>query len=167
MSYTLEALSKDCRDALMAENNEAGRAKVRDFIAKACADEGFVTSHLGPEADKEREILYEDPDLGFCIIAHVYKGPKSSNPHDHGPSWAIYGQAAGETEMTDWKVLKRPENGEAGMVEPARTYRLTPGDAYLYNVGDVHSPAREDTTRLLRVEGVNMMTVKREPYKAA
>ena len=69
--------------------------------------------------------------------------------------------------MTDWKVLKRPENGEAGMVEPARTYKLTPGDAYLYNVGDVHSPAREGTTRLLRVEGVNMMTVKREPYKAA
>ena len=65
MSYTLEALSKDCRDALMAENNEAGRAKVRDFVAKACADEGFVTSHLGPEANKERDIVYEDPDLGF------------------------------------------------------------------------------------------------------
>ena len=44
--------------------------------------------------------------------------------------------------MTDWTVLKKPENGEPGLVKADRTYTLKRGDAYLYNIGDVHSPSR-------------------------
>jgi predicted metal-dependent enzyme (double-stranded beta helix superfamily) len=167
MSYNLESLSNDCSAAIKADNGTAGREQVRDCIARACADDDFVSQHLGPNADKERDILYEDPQFGFCIIAHVYKGPKSSNPHDHGPSWAIYGQAVGETVMTDWKVLSRPTDDEPGKVEASREYTMTRGDAYLYDVGHVHSPARADTTKLLRVEGTDMTKVKRKPYVAA
>ncbi len=167
MGYTLDALAADCRAALQQNPENEGRAKVRDLIAKACRDDDFVNTYLGDDDAPERHVLYEDPDLGFCILAHVYRGAKHSNPHDHGPSWAIYGQAAGETEMTDWKVLKRPANGEPGKVEPARTYAMKRGDAYLYNVGDVHSPSREGETRLIRVEGVDMATVTRDKYEAA
>ena len=166
MGYSLKALSNDCRQAL-EDDEAAGRERVRDLVSCACADEEFVAAYLGEGADKERNILYEDPDYGFCIIAHVYKGEKNSNPHDHGPSWAIYGQAAGETMMTDWEVLSKPSGGSPGKVKEARTYKLQPGDAYLYNVGDVHSPARTGETRLLRVEGVNMDNVARDKYEVA
>jgi hypothetical protein len=81
-----------------------------------------------------------DPELGFCILAHQYKGAKESPPHDHGPSWAIYGQAKGETEMTDYRAGRAGERGQAGQGEALRTYKLTPGTAYLYNEGDLHSP---------------------------
>jgi hypothetical protein len=36
----------------------------------------------------------EDPELGFCILGHVYHGAKDSNPHDDGPSWAVHVQMA-------------------------------------------------------------------------
>ena len=33
--------------------------------------------------------------------------PAHGEPHDHGSSWAIYGLAEGDTEMTDWKVVRK------------------------------------------------------------
>jgi len=109
-------------------------------------------------------VLYEDPELGFCILGHVYHGAKDSNPHDHGPSWAIYGQAHGETLMTDYEPVARPAEGKPGKARAVREYRLTPGMAYLYNEGDLHSPRREGSTRLIRIEGKNMEKVQRFPY---
>ena len=105
--------------------------------------------------------------MRFCILAHVYTGKRESNPHDHGPSWAIYGQARGETVMSDWAVLERTSEGKPGKVRRDRTYTLTPGMAHVYNEGDVHSPRRDGPTRLIRIEGTNMDKVKRPPYEVA
>ena len=167
MSYTLEQLSADCRNALLKDPGRGGRELVREYTAKACADPEFVARHLGPQADDERKILYQDPDLHFCILAHVYKGAKNSTPHDHGPSWAVYSQAAGITEMTDWRLLEKPADGRPGKVEKVRTYTLTPGTAHLYNEGDLHSPRRESETRLIRIEGTDLTKVKRDRFEIA
>ena len=167
MGYTLDRLAADCHRALADDNSPAGREKMRQHLEQALADEEFVVTHLGPDADSPRNILYQDPDLGFCIIAHVYKGSKGSNPHDHGPGWAIYGQARGVTVMTDWRLVKPPEGGEPGIVEKVRSYDLTPGMAKLYEIGDLHSPRRDDTTHLMRIEGVNMETVQRDKFVPA
>jgi hypothetical protein len=167
MAYTLEQLSADCSAALHEDQGPAGREKVRDFIAKACVDKDFVATHFKSPDQEERKIIYEDPDLKFCILAHTYNGPKGSNPHDHGPSWAIYGQAMGETIMTDWECVEKPKDGEPGKVKKVRDYSLKPGDAHLYNEGVLHSPRREGDTRLIRVEGVSMAGVKRDKYEVA
>jgi hypothetical protein len=167
MAYSLEQLAADCRAALREDPGPDGREVVRGLVARACQDEEFVRAHLGPEAEAERNVLYQDPDMGFCILAHVYKGPKTSEPHDHGPSWAIYGQALGTTEMTDWRKLSPPSAGQPGKVEAVRTYRMEPGDAYLYNEGDLHSPHRTAETRLIRIEGTDMKKVTRDRYEAA
>ena len=45
-------------------------------------------------------------------------------------------------------------------------YALTPGDAYLYNEGDLHSPRREGSTRLIRIEGRNVEKIRRLAYEA-
>jgi hypothetical protein len=68
-------------------------------------DEAFIAKHLSPTTS-ERDIIYEDSELGFCIIAHHYLSPKSSDPHDHAHSWAIYGQARGSTEMRDYQKIE-------------------------------------------------------------
>jgi len=167
MSYTLEQFAADCRAALKMAPGPAGRELVRQYTARASRDQDFIANHLGPDADADRKILYEDPDLHFCILAHVYKGARNSPPHDHGPSWAIYSQVAGVTEMTDWKLLEKPQNGRPGKVQKVRTYNLHPGDAHLYNEGDLHSPRRESETRLIRIEGTDLSKVKRDRFEVA
>jgi len=168
MAYTLDQFAADCRAALLKDPGPAGRELVRQYTERACSDSEFVAKYLGPDAAAERRILYEDPDLHFCILAHVYKGGKSSAPHDHGPSWAVYGQVAGVTEMSDWRLVQKPANGLPGKVEKVRTYDLTPGKAHLYNEGDVHSPRRENDTRLIRIEGVNLTKVpQRDKFEIA
>ena len=167
MGYSLEQLASDCHDAVKAQPGPAGREEVRKCIERALVDEDFLAKHFAPDNTDERKILYEDPEFKFCILAHVYEGAKGSNPHDHGPSWAIYGQATGITEMTDWKCLEKPNDGEPGEVEAVRVYNLEPGMAKVYNEGDLHSPKREATTRLIRVEGQNLINVKRDRYVAA
>jgi predicted metal-dependent enzyme (double-stranded beta helix superfamily) len=167
MAYTLEQFAKDCRAALLKDPGPAGRELARQYTEKACSDPAFVAQYLGPDAQDDRKVLYEDPDLRFCILAHVYRGQKNSAPHDHGPSWAVYGQAFGVTEMSEWRLLKKPENGAPGKVEKVRTYELTPGVAYLYNEGDLHSPRRESDTRLIRIEGQDLTKIKRDKFEVA
>jgi hypothetical protein len=165
MSITLEQFAADCHAALKAEPGTAGREKVRVLVEQALADPAFVTTYI-PPGTPERHVLYEDAELGFTILAHGYVGAKGSKPHDHGPSWAIYGQADGETIMTDWECLARPTDTAPGKASAIRDYVMKPGDAYLYDVGVLHSPERRSDTRLLRIEGLNMAKVKRFPYEA-
>jgi predicted metal-dependent enzyme (double-stranded beta helix superfamily) len=164
MAQTLQTFAARCRDILKAENNPAGRRKVCALLQDALKDEEFVSANL-TETTPERKILYEDPDLGFCILAHNYKGPKESAPHDHGPSWAIYGQALGETAMNDWQLIEPATPEKPGKVKKTRTYKLTPGVAHVYNEGDLHSPSRAGSTRLIRIEGTNMDKVKRLKFE--
>ena len=67
--------------------------------------------------------------------------------------------------MTDWRLVSPPKDGEPGKVAPVKTYKLEPGDVHVYQEGDLHSPKRDATTRLIRVEGANMDKVKRERYE--
>ncbi len=165
MAHTLEQFAAKCHDMLKAEPGPAGRSKVCALLQDVLRDETFVATNLGDEVP-ERKILYEDPELKFCILAHHYKGAKESPPHDHGPSWAIYGQARGETEMTDYQLLEPASPDTPGKVRKVRTYKLTPGVAHVYNEGDLHSPKRANSTRLIRIEGVNMEKVRRLKYQA-
>jgi hypothetical protein len=165
MALTLEQFAADCHAALKSHPGTEGRVAVCELVQKALQDREFVASIL-PEGTPERKVIYEDPELGFAILAHAYVGAKNSTPHDHGPAWAIYGQAEGETIMTDYECLARPTETSPGKAKPVRDYRLQPGDAYLYEPGELHSPRRDGPTRLLRIEGVNMDRVKRLPYVA-
>jgi predicted metal-dependent enzyme (double-stranded beta helix superfamily) len=165
MAHTLEEFAGRCHDMLKANPGPAGRMQVCTLLQEVLKDETFVSTYLGDDVP-ERKILYEDPELGFCILAHAYTGAKESPPHDHGPSWAIYGQGCGETEMTDWELITPATEQSPGKVRRARTYTLMPGMAYVYNEGQLHSPRREDATRLIRIEGMNMEKVRRLRFEA-
>lgn len=165
MTQTLDQFAQACRNALKAEPGPTGRRKVCALVQDALKDKEFIAAHIN-DATSDRHILYQDPELGFCILAHNYKGPKESPPHDHGPSWAIYGQVQGETQMSDWDLISPASAEQAGKVRHKSKYKLTPGDAHVYNEGDLHSPSRAGPTRLLRIEGANMDKIKRFKYEA-
>jgi hypothetical protein len=165
MSFTLDSFATDVHRILQEDSTPAGREKVRRLIEEALKDEKFIAGYVN-DSTPDRQIIYEDAELGFCVCAHVNRDAREANPHDHGSSWAIYGQAFGETEMSDWEILEPAAEGKPGKVKRARVYTLKPGMAHIYNEGDVHSPKRVAATGLLRIEGKNTQKMKRLAYKA-
>ena len=168
MSYTLKELAADIHRELSGDTGPSGKAAVCRLVSRALTDQDFVATHLKdrPAGSDPREILYEDPQLGFCICGHVYAGKAIGSPHDHGSSWAIYGQAVGVTEMTEWKIVEKGDTVKPALVESVRTYVMHPGDVQFYDIGMVHSPKREAPVKLIRVEGKNLDHVKRSNIKA-
>ncbi len=169
MTYTLEQMAADLRRELVARPaGECAEALCR-IVARALEDDGFVATYLPDRAAGQhpREVLHEDPDLGFCICGHVYEGAAESAPHDHGSSWAIYGQAEGVTEMSDWEIVEPASGDRPARVVPSRRYELARGEAHFYGVGAVHSPRRTASTRLVRVEGANLDRIRRSPIEPA
>ena len=168
MADSLTQLAADIREVLRVDAGLAGKQKVCGLVVRSLTDKAFIARHLRDRAQgaHPREVLYEDPELGFCICGHVYDSPANGPPHDHGSSWAIYGQATGTTEMTDWKIVDKGAGDAPTLVEPVKTYVMKPGDAHLYDVGDVHSPKREVPVKLIRIEGKNLDHVTRTKIKA-
>ena len=167
MSYKLEHLSTDIRSALQGDPGPSGKKKVCEALSRAQLDKDLVAKHVTAEACKPRRVLYEDPELGFCICGHIYGEARTGGPHDHGTSWAIYGVAEGTTEMTEWKVVKKGSGDDPTLVEPIRKYEMKPGDCQFYDVGVVHSPRMSPATKLIRIEGGNLDHIQRSNIKAA
>jgi predicted metal-dependent enzyme (double-stranded beta helix superfamily) len=167
MPYTLEQLSKDIHQALKEDGGAAGKQAVCQHLSRALLDKEFVARHVTADQCTPRKVLYEDPELGFCICGHVYAEPRTGSPHDHGSTWAIYGVAEGTTEMTEWKIVKQGAGETPTLVEPVRIYEMKAGDCMFYATGAVHSPRMSPATKLVRVEGGNLDHVKRSNIKAA
>jgi hypothetical protein len=93
MSYTLDEFAADIRNALKQDAGAAGLEEVRVLTEKAVSDPKFVQEFLGPQITKKRGVLYEDPELGFCICTHVGEGKDEKVPRltitaRHGRSMA-------------------------------------------------------------------------------
>jgi len=146
MSYTLDALADDIRREL-SHGSAAAKEAVCRHVSRALTDREFVAAYL-----KDRPAGSDPQAIG--------------SPHDHGSSWAIYGQATGVTEMTEWKIVEKGEAEKPSLVEPVRTYLMHPGDVRFYDIGAVHSPKREAPVKLIRIEGKNLDHVKRSNIKA-
>ena len=67
--------------------------------------------------------------------------------------------------MTDYAPVARASEGQTGKARRVKDYTLTPGMAYLYNEGDLHSLRRDGPTRLVRIEGQNIEKVRRYLYE--
>ena len=167
MPYTLDELVQDIKEIINTEKMPYGADKICYFVSKALMDQNFIIDNLPDRANGElpRQILYEDKETGFCVCGHVYDNEAIGSPHDHGSSWAIYGQASGETEMTDWEIVEKNNSDGVVNVKPKKTYIMKAGDVHFYDVGHVHSPVRKHPVRLLRIEGANLDNIKRSNIK--
>lgn len=163
MDKILSDLSKKCHSLLTEYPGSLGRKLIAEYLQELLTDSN-AAAILVPTTAGERELLYEDKDLGFCILAHNYNEPKTTPPHDHGNSWAIYAQVRGQTEMREYDLVKKATHETPGEVKIRRSYHMNPGDACVYNEGVLHSPTRKNPTSLLRIEGTDMSKVKRFKY---
>ncbi len=165
MAYDLDQFVSDCRTSLSRDPGPAGREEVRRNLERLLANQEFVQKYCGPEVPRGLKVLYEDPKLGFQILAHINDKARKSPPHDHGESWAIYGQATGHTDMIEWE---RTDNGGArAELKEIKRYRLTPGHAGIYENGAIHSIDYPDRARFIRVTGTNLDKIKRVRFDLA
>lgn len=165
MSQVIEDFAANCREYLKDGPTDTALDKVvSDLREKVLLSKEVYAEYFPPENTTDRKVIYEDSELGFCILAHVNTGAKSSPPHDHGPAWAIYGQVEGETEMTEYERAAEPTADEPGKAKAFKTYMMKPGDAVHYNVGKLHAPERTAATKLIRMEGRNMDNVSRDAF---
>lgn len=157
MSYSLEDFCADTRSILKSNDNHAGRDEVRQKLEQLLEDPDFCAEYVGPDNESGLAQIYQDPDLGFCVLAYNMAAPRTSPPHDHGNSWAVYGQAAGHTDMTLWST-------ENGGIKPVREFRLDPGQAGLFDVHEIHSIQYNEGAKFVRVTGVDMNQVNRKVW---
>jgi len=155
--YTLEAFCEDCRDNVSA--GAEGRERIRKDVERLLSEPDFVAEHFGPDAADGIRVLYTDPETGFQVLAHVYNEGKDSPPHDHGTSWAVYGQAVKHTDMKVWRRTDDGRDKDHAEVEVEKTYRLDPAMAGTFEPGQIHSIHFPAGARFLRVTGTDLKTI--------
>lgn len=164
MAYTLQQFCGDARAALGEDSGPHGRQKLAAKLEILLADKNFNATHLGPDKLSGAEIIHEDPDFGFRVMAHTNRGSSNNPPHCHGTSWVVYGMAMNHVEMTEWS--RRDDGSRDGYaeLEISDRYVLEEGRARVYNEGVIHSLNRPLETRLIRVTGCDLDKVLRYRY---
>ena len=137
MAYELDQFISDCRSILSRDPGPDGREQVRTRLEQLLQNPDFVRKHC-EDAPRGLHVLYEDPKLGFQILAHINDKARVSPPHDHGASWAIYGQATHYTDMIEWE---REDNGGDRGARQAQAGEEIPSDARQGR----HLPGRQDS----------------------
>jgi hypothetical protein len=161
MAYQLDQFIADCRAALKHDPGPKGREEVRVNLERLLRNQDFVEKHCGDNAEHGLKVLYEDPELKFQILAHINDKARVSPPHDHGDSWAIYGQAVRWTDMIEWKREDDGSDPKHATLTPEKKYRLNPGHAGIYQDGKIHSIDYPDKSRFVRVTGTNLDNIAR------
>jgi predicted metal-dependent enzyme (double-stranded beta helix superfamily) len=161
MAYQLDQFIADCRSILKRDPGPNGREEVRVKLESLLSNPEFINEHCGEGTPRGLHVLHDDPDLGFQILAHINDKARVSPPHDHGASWAIYGQATHYTEMTEWEREDNGADAKHAELKPVKKYRLTPGHAGIYQDGKIHSIDYPDYARFVRVTGTNLDRINR------
>jgi predicted metal-dependent enzyme (double-stranded beta helix superfamily) len=167
MAYELENFCRDCRETLARGTSPEALEGVRRSLARLLANAAFVERTCGPDAKPGLHLLHEDAELGFQVLAHINEKPRVSPPHNHGESWAVYGQATGYTDMTEFKRVDDGADPAHARLEVTRKYRLNPGEVGIYASGAIHSIDYPEKSRFVRVTGTNLDRIYRDAFDPA
>ena len=162
MGYLLTDFCADARSVLSRGSDRDSRGAVRAQLERLLVDPEFCAEYVSASAPRGMRQIYQDEATGFCVLAYNMTEPRQSPPHDHGRSWAVYGQATGYTDMTIWTA-----SGPGGRIEPDRQFRLNAGEAGLFDVRDIHSIDYGAGARFVRVTGVDMSGEPRRVFDPA
>jgi predicted metal-dependent enzyme (double-stranded beta helix superfamily) len=161
MAYELDQFISDCRNILTGDPGPKGREEVRVRLERLLSNPDFVREYCGDDVPQGLNTLYEDPKLGFQILAHINDKGRAGEPHDHGASWAIYGQATKYTDMTEWERVDDKRDPKHAKLRQTKTYRLNPGQAGIFQNGAIHAINYPDKSRFVRVTGTNLDKIAR------
>lgn len=161
MAYDLDQFVSDCCAILSRDPGPAGREQVRLRLERLLANPDFVERTCGDKVSPGLTVLHDDKELGFQVLAHINDKGRVSPPHDHGASWAIYGQATKYTDMIEWERQDDGRDPKFAKLTPVKSYRLEPGHAGIYQDGRIYSIDYPDHARFIRVTGTNLDRIDR------
>lgn len=78
--------------------------RVSDALGTLLQDKTFLRDFGLPVAKEyQTYLLYKDSQKGFIVTASTSKDKLYRPPHDHGPTWAVYGVYSGEIAMNRYR----------------------------------------------------------------
>ncbi len=166
MVYTLEQFCGDCHDILTRSSDDPAREQICANLEILLANADFVKDTFQDDTPPSKRMLYHDDDTDVCVFAHVQEPGKRGNPHSHGASWAIYGNATGITNMTIWHRTNSDDDDHAEL-EIAEEYAVTPGMARAYGPGMIHSTQHPKKAWVIRVTGTDLDHMPRYRFDAS
>jgi hypothetical protein len=163
MAYSLDKFCSDLHRIIAAEGQK-GLPAVADKLKGLLTNPEFVKATFDDDMPPGKRVLWHDAETDAYVLAHVQQAGKGGNPHSHGASWAIYGNARGYTDMTEWKRVN-PESEEAVVLEKADAYRLGPGQTRAYGSGMIHSTSHPEKAWVIRITGCNLDKIQRYAFR--
>lgn len=151
--------------AIVAAKGVAGLDEIAAALQPLLRDPGFAQFAFPDETVRKR-VLFHDPATDVYVQAHLQEGGKRGKPHSHGASWAVYGNVAGHTEMTEWRRVN-PANEDHAVLELASRYRLGPGDARAYPPHVIHSTEHPEKALVIRITGTDLDAIPRFSFDAS
>lgn len=163
MAYDLEQFCSDLHTLVKAKG-QGGLPEVAEKLKGLLTNPAFVAATFNEDMEPGKRVLWHDPETDAYVMAHVQQAGKGGNPHSHGSSWAIYGNARGVTNMTEWRRVN-PESEDAAVLEKSDYYALGPGQTKAYGSGMIHSTAHPDKAWVVRITGTDLDTIPRYAFR--
>ena len=164
MAYQRTDFCADARAALKAKPLGFALDDIAHHLTRLLGNEAFVRETFRDETPAGKTELYHDAETDFYVYAHVQAPGKTGAPHSHGASWAVYGNAAGFTEMTEYQRVN-PENDEQVVLKKSDFYALHPGQTRGYGPGIIHSTGHPHKAWVVRVTGTDLDVLPRYHFK--
>jgi hypothetical protein len=146
--------------SILKAKGQKGLPEIAEKLRPLLRDADFVRATWNDDMPPGKRVLFHDPETDAYVLAHVQEAGKGGHPHSHGASWAIYGNAKGYTEMTEWRRLN-PESDEQALLESSGAYRLGPGDSHAYGADVIHSTAHPEKAWVIRITGGDLDQIPR------
>jgi len=161
MAYDLDQFIADCRSTLSRDPGPSGREMIRQNLERLLANQDFIEKYCGDNVERGLKVLYENPELGFQILSHINDKARVSPPHDHGTSWAIYGQATKYTDMIEWEREDDGKDPKHAKLTPIKKIPAHAGQGRHLPERRIHSIDYPDHARFVRVTGTNLDKIDR------
>jgi predicted metal-dependent enzyme (double-stranded beta helix superfamily) len=157
MAYEFELFCSDCREAYDKNTGKANIEIIRKNLTKLLRENpAFIEEKCGKNIEYGVHELFKDSQTGFIVYAHNFKKGRTSPPHDHGASWAVYGQAKKFTDMTEYRRLDDKSKVGYAQIEETKKYRLDVGMVGKFGPHDIHQIHFEDEASFVRVTGSDL-----------
>ena len=164
MSYEFENFIEEVRATLRRGHGSTEIEAVRGHLARLLANAAFVERTCGAGAKAGLHRIHVDAELGFEVLSYVNEKARKSPPHDHGASWAVYGQAVSHTDMTEYRRVDDGSVPGKAKLEQTRRYRLHPGEVGIFLGREIHDIDYPAESRFIRVTGTNLDRIERSAY---
>ena len=164
MAYELADFCQDAHTALKAQPLQAALDDIATRLRALLANPAFVAATFNDETPVGKRELYHDAETDFHVLAHVQAPGKTGSPHSHGASWAIYGNARGFTDMTEYRRVNDASE-EAAALQKSDWYRLNAGESRAYGPDVIHSTAHPEKAWVVRITGTDLDHLPRFHFK--